>query len=150
MKKLLFLAFLLVAGVSVNAQTAKSCSKKCAKTCTKAAKAEGTATAATTQVASQMTEAQIAAESDENIKMKECSVSGTQSFYEKSVCSKSGSVSWNEVEYCTKSKKFTQVAAASMERSAEGKVIEDAKSTKKKACSKTCKKTCSKKKASTL
>ena len=152
MKKLLFLfSFLLVAGVSVNAQeTAKKCAKKCSKTCAKKASATAS-TASATQVAAAVTEAEIAANESEDIKMKECSVSGTKSYYQKSVCEKSGSVSWNAVEYCTKSKAFKKVASASMERDVEtGKTVDTSAKSAKKSCKKSCKKTCSKKAASSL
>jgi len=150
MKKLLFVfSFFLMAGMTLTAQTTakKSCSKSCAKTCTKSTAKASASTTAGTQVASQMTEAEIAAEGIEDIKVKECSVSGSKSFYQKSVCAASGNVSWDQVEYCTKSKKFTKVAAASMERDVEtGEKVEATAA--KKSCSKTCTKTCSKKKAS--
>ncbi len=126
MKKLMFVfSFLLMVGMTANAQSTgakKSCSKTCTKgqkkSCSKSAK---TATRADglTKVAAQMTEAEIAAEADQNIEKRVCSDSGTTSFYEKSVCAMSGSVSWSKVEYSADDKKFTQVAAASMERDTE-------------------------------
>lgn len=146
MKKLLFVfSFFLMAGMTLNAQTTeakKSCSKTCAKTCTKSAKT-ASVDASATQVASQMTEAEIAAEGSEDVKVKTCSVSGSKSFYQKSVCADSGNVSWDEVEYCTKSKTFTKVAAASMERDVE--TGETTTEPAKKECSKKCSKTCTKK-----
>jgi len=135
-----------MAGMTLNAQSEtakKSCSKTCAKTCSKSAKTANV-DADATKVASQMTEAEIAAEGVEDIKVKTCSVSGTKSFYQKTVAADSGDVSWDEVQYCTKSKKFTKVAAASMERDVE---VEASSSVKpaKKACSKSCAKKCAKK-----
>lgn len=145
MKKLIFVfAVLFMGAMSAQAQDTakKSCSKSCSKTCSKKASASADATA-TTQVASAFAEAEVAAKSNENIKVKECSTSGKKSFYEKSTCSTSGKVSWSEVEYCSKDKAFKKVAAASMERTADA----PAKKSDKKACcsKKDGKKSCSKK-----
>jgi hypothetical protein len=150
MKKLLFLmGFVLVAGLSANAQDAakKSCSKRCAKTCLKNSKTAMTSTDdATTKVASVIMTADAAAEADEMVQKRVCDKSGAVSFYQKSVCSHSGNVSWSEVEYCDKSQQFTKVAAASMERaSADDAAQTAAPAAKKKSCAKSCAKTCSKK-----
>ena len=153
MKKILFaLSFLMMVGVSANAQKA-ACSKSAsAKCCAKKKASTVDAETKTTRVASAMTEADVAADADENIKTRVCEVSGTKAYYQKSVCEKSGTVSWDEVQFCDKSKKFTKVAAASMEKDVEtGEVKTEAKA-KTKACSKgakSCAKTCAKKKSTT-
>ena len=106
----------------------------------------------TTRVASAMTEADIAAESDENISTRVCEVSGKKAYYQKSVCEKSGAVAWDEVQFCDKSKKFTKVASASMEKDVETGEVKSEKASKKacsKPCSKGAKKACSAKKTST-
>ena len=151
MKKILFaLSFLMFVGVAANAQAQKACSKKANAKCCASKKAATTSVdTKTTRVASAMTEADIAAEADENITARVCEVSGTKAYYQKSVCEKSGSVAWNEVQYCDKSKKFTKVAAASMEKDVETGEVKKMKA--KKQCSKgskaSCAKTCAKKKA---
>ena len=147
MKKILFaLSFLMFVGVSVNAQ--KACSKKAsAKCCAKKKASTTSADVKTTRVASAMTEADIAAEADENIKARVCEVSGTKAYYQKSVCEKSGTVAWDEVQFCDKSKKFTKVASASMEKDVETGEVKAVK----KQCTKGEKKACSaKKKASSM
>ena len=151
MKKILFaLSFLMMVGVAANAQ--KACSKKAnAKCCAK--KKTAAVDSKTTKVASAMTEADIAAEADENISTRVCEVSGTKAYYMKSVCEKSGAVAWDEVQFCDKSKKFTKVAAASMEKDVETGEVKEVKEAKTKSCKKTCTKgakaSCSKKKANT-
>jgi len=143
MKKILIaLSLFMMVGVAANAQ---KCTKGASKAC--CAK-KGTATAAKadaqTKVAAAVTEAEIAAEGNENIMTRTCAESGSKSFYQKSVCEKSGSVSWNQVEFCDKSKKFTKVASASMEKNVEtGEVTTPAK----KQCTKGDKKCCSKEEA---
>ena len=142
MKKILFFfAFLLMVGATAQAQTeGKSCAKKCdksAKACTKSAD---------TKVAAALTEAEIAADADETIQVRECAMSGAKSYYQKSVWASSGSVSWSEVEYCNKSKAFKQVAAASVERTVQEAAEAVPAETSKKSCSKTCAKTCASKK----
>lgn len=153
MKKLMFLCgFLLVAGLSANAQDAvkKSCKKTCAKTCTKKAAASTTADVLNddaTRVASVIMTAEAAADANEMVEKRVCDKTGAVSFYEKSVCAHSGSVSWAEVEYCTKSNKFTRVASASMERDASAaETAGTAKAAAKKSCKKSCAKTCASKK----
>ena len=123
-------------GVAANAQ---KCTKKAGKKCCakKAAAAASADTAPATRVASAMTEADIAAKADENISVRTCSMSGTTSYYQKSVCDKSGAISYSEVKYDGEAKKFTQVASASMEREADAPVA-------KKACTKGDKKCCKK------
>lgn len=155
MKKILFaLSFLMMVGVAANAQ--KACTKKeGAKCCASKKKASAEATTATsataTRVASAMTEADIAADSDENISARVCDVSGAKTYYMKSVCEKSGAVAWDEVKFCDKSKKFTKVASASMEKDVETGEVTDMKAekkAKKAACKKGAKSACCAKKKS--
>jgi hypothetical protein len=134
---ILALGLLMFASVSVNAQAcSKSAKKSCAATC---AKKEAKTADASTKVASAMSEADLAAETNENIEVRECAVSGAKSYYEKSVCEKSGSVSWNQVEYNTEDKAFSRVASASDEneimevRDGDVKAVSDVK---KACCSK--------------
>ena len=109
MKKLLFtLSVLLFVGVAAQAQS-KTCSKTCAKACE-------TAKASQTKVASAYMEADKIAAADENIQKRECAVSGTVSFYQKSTCETSGKVTWEEVEFDSDARKFTKVASASLEK----------------------------------
>ena len=109
MKKLLFaLSLFLFAGVAVQAQS-KSCSKACAKTCE-------SKKASTTKVASAYMEADKLASADESIERRECAVSGTVSYYQKSECAVSGKVAWDEVKFDKEAKKFTKVASASLEK----------------------------------
>ena len=81
MKKILIaLSLFMMVGVAANAQA-----KKCAKgaksaCCAKKASASTDATSAT-RVASAMTEADIAAESNENITARTCAESGSKSYY---------------------------------------------------------------------
>ncbi len=142
MKKVIMaLCLLMFAGVAVNAQ---SCSKKSKKACkATCAKKKAMKTAdAETKVLSAMADADVAAEADENIQIRECAVSGTKSYYEKSVCEKSGKVSWNQVEFDAENKVFTRVASASAD-SAMDAPIEEADATVKK-CTKAEKKACAK------
>ncbi len=121
----------------------KACCKKGAKKacCKKGAKGSCTKNAKTTSVKSSMTEAEIAAQNDENIEVRICEKSGKKSFYRKNVCPNSGKVSYEEVSYCTKSKKFTKVASAEMEAD-----VAPVKMAKKGSCSKDgAKKACCKK-----
>ena len=138
MKKLLFaLSFFLFAGVAVQAQS-KSCSKSCAKTCA----SKKTEKTSETKVASAYMEADKIAASDDNIQRRECTVSGTVSYYQKSECAVSGKVTWEEVEFNSEKKAFTKVASASMEKDpATGKVLEKAKCSAK--CTKADKAKCS-------
>ncbi len=145
MKKILFaLSFLMMVGVAANAQ--KACAKKAgAKCCAKKKAATTAVDTKTTRVASAMTEADILAESDENIATRVCEVSGTKAYYQKSVCEKSGTVAWDEVQFCDKSKKFTKVASASMEKDIETGEVKTVKA--KKKCKKGSKACCAKKKS---
>ena len=148
MKKIIVALCLLVfAGTSVNAQKCSKKSKKaCAATCAKK-KAAMKTSETETKVLSAMAEADVAAEADENIQVRECAKSGAKSYYQKSVCSKSGKVAWNEVEFDKEKKEFTRVASASAENDVE-KMVEDAipseAKTEKKTCSKAEKKACAK------
>lgn len=147
MKKLMFVfSLMLLAGMSANAQ---ACTKSKAKGCCakKAAMTKADAQNTDTRVASAMTEAEIAAEANENITVRTCAASGTKSYYEKSTCAASGTVSWNQVEFCSKSKKFTRVASASMEKSAEAAAPAKKQCTKgdKAKCTKGAKASCTKK-----
>ena len=142
MKKILFaLSFLMMVGVAANAQ--KACTKKAGAKCC-ASKKTAAVDAKTTQVASAMTEADIAAESDENISARVCEMSGSKAYYMKSVCEKSGSVAWDEVKFDGESKKFTKVASASMEKDVETGEVKEVKA--KKECKKGAKAACCSKK----
>lgn len=145
MKKILFaLSFLMMVGVAANAQ--KACTKKEGAKCC-ASKKTAAVDSKTTQVAAAITEADIAAEADENISTRVCEVSGTKAYYQKSVCEKSGAVAWDEVKFDDQAKKFTKVASASMEKDVETGEVKTAEA--KKECSKgSSKACCAKKKAS--
>jgi hypothetical protein len=143
MKKILFaLSFLMMVGVAANAQ--KACTKTAGAKCCASKKTAATAAVdtKTTQVASAVTEADIAAEADENIATRVCEVSGTKAYYQKSVCEKSGTVAWEEVKFDDQSKKFTKVASASMEKDVETGEVKA-----KKECTKGEKACCAKKKS---
>ena len=144
MKKILFaLSFLMMVGTAASAQ--KACTKKAGAKCC-ASKKTAAVDTKTTRVASAMTEADVIAESDENIATRVCEVSGSKAYYQKSVCEKSGTVAWEEVKFDDNSKKFTKVASASMEKDVETGAV---KATAKKECAKGAKAACcSKKKAS--
>ncbi len=140
MKKILIaLSLFMMVGVAANAQTAKCAKGAKSACCAKKASASADATPAT-RVASAMTEADIAAESNENITARTCAESGSKSYYMKSVCEKSGAVAWDQVNFCDKSKKFTKVASASMEKDAVTGEVKAAPA--KKACSKGAKSAC--------
>jgi len=123
----------MMVGVAANAQSCtKGANKKC---CAKKATASADAQVApATRVASAMTEADVAAEADANVTTRVCDVSGSKSYYMKSVCEKSGAVAWDQVEFCDKSKKFTKVASASMEKDVETGAVKNTSA--KKSCSK--------------
>lgn len=133
MKNLVLLfSFVIIGAFSANAQ---SCSKATAgKACCASKKASGTASASTSS------EADFAAEVDGNITKRTCEISGTTAYYQKAV-SENGNISWDEVQYDTNSKKFTKVAAASMEKDAvSGEVLKKdgkacCKGDKAKSCS---------------
>lgn len=173
---LLIMTFAMTAGFA-SAQ-AKTCSKAekaacaktctaaqkaaCAKTCTATQKAACAKTAAAavnvsdTQVLSAIAAADLAAENDENIERKECSMSGKVSYFHKSTCAASGKVSMNEVKYCSDSQAFVNASPSAVMSDKAAKVIKTAdtvdgkvqktSATKKKACCKG-KKACSKTKA---
>lgn len=147
MKKILFaLSMFMMVGVAANAQKcAKGANKAC---CAKKATAATTASdvAPATRVASAMTEADVIADQDENITARVCSMSGTKSYYMKSVCEKSGAVSWDEAQFCDKSKKFTKVASVSMEKNIETGEVKDTSVKAKKECTKGAKACCASKK----
>lgn len=145
MKKILFaLSFLMMVGVAANAQ--KACSKKAGAKCC-ASKKSAAVDAKTTSVASAMTEADVIAESDENITTRVCEVSGSKAYYQKTVCEKSGTVAWEEVKFDDEAKKFTKVASASMEKDVETGEVKTVKA--KKECAKGSSKACCAKKKST-
>lgn len=149
MKKILIaMSLFMMVGVAANAQACTKGEK--AKCCAKkgATSADASAVAPATRVASAMTEADIAAEGDVNISSRVCEVSGTKSYYMKSVCETTGNVSWEKADYCTKSKSFTKVASASMERDVDGTTTatEAAPAAKTKACSKGAASSCCSKK----
>ena len=137
MRKILFLfAFILIGGLTVNAQCTKSgaTEKACCAAKKGAASVDGKACAGSKVAsASVESEAEKAAASNDNIQKRVCETSGKVSFFEKSVCAHSGTVSWNEVEYNQTEKKFTRVASASMERNVN---TGEVKNTEPKACCK--------------
>ena len=167
MKKLLVLfAFVFTAGL-VSAQTTstkKHCTKAekiacakagktCDKTCEKACCSKASATAsAETKVASALSEADVAAKSDENIIRKVCDYSGSVSYYKKEVCEKSGKISMAEVQYDNDLKSFVNVSPEDVMADKEATAVKAASTSsdkvKKKACckGKKGKKSCSKSK----
>ncbi len=127
---ILFFSFVLLAGVTANAQ---ACSKSASasKSCCMSKKTAS----ATTSEASQATfaDADAALVNNENVTKRTCEISGATSYYQKSVCATSGTVSWEEVEFDANTKQFTKVASASMEKDpATGEKVK----TEGKACCK--------------
>ena len=100
--KHLFLLFsiLLVGSFSLNAQTCNK-SASAGKACCASKKTASVTTSGTdTKVASVVMEADAALEaSNGNISKRTCEMSGTTSYFEKSVCSTSGKISWDEVKF---------------------------------------------------
>lgn len=125
MKKILFVfSILLVTAVFAQAQDMKKSNLE---------SQESILEAAADDLADEPLEALMAADEDENIKVK-------TTFYRKTVCAKSGKVSWEEVEYCSKSKGFKSVAGKDKATCTKG----EKKCAKSKKCSKS-KKACCKK-----
>lgn len=148
MKQLVLLfAFVLTAGM-VSAQDAgvkKSCAKSCAKTCSKS-KASASLDSET-KVASALAAADLVAEKDGSIEKKVCDMTGSVSYYKKSVCEKSGSVKMTEVEFDADKNSFVNVSPKEMMAEKEGTAVKAASksadaSPKKKCCAgkKSCKK----------
>ena len=108
MKKLLFaLSLILLASAGINAQScSKGAKKSCKSTCEKKT-AQVESVSPDTQVAAAMSEAEMAAGNDENIEVRTCPMSGTKTFYQKSVNDSDGSVMWDQVEYNSENKSFT-------------------------------------------
>jgi hypothetical protein len=128
MKKiLLFAAFLMMAGVAVNAQS--DAKKSCDKPCTHSEKASSV------EVSTDASTALMAANKDENIEVKTCEDSGTVSFYRKDVCAQSGKVSYTEVEYQEADGTFA-VKASNEEK------VNTAPAVKKSSCSPSAKASC--------
>ncbi len=123
---ILFFSFVLFAVTSSNAQ---SCSKAAAGKACCAAKKSASASASTdnaVQIASMTNveaDAAVAA-SNGAITKRTCEMSGTTTYFEKSVCAHSGKVSWEEVQYDANKKAFTKVASASMEKDENGAKVE--------------------------
>jgi len=153
MKKSIFLfIFVLTAGflsAQTTAETAtkKSCAKTCAKTCT--SKAKMTSTEAQpeikvavadveteTRVASAISEADIAAEADENVERRQCDITGTVGYYSKKTCAVSGKVSYDEVVFDGETQSFVS----------SGLVKAATKEAKAKTCTKSKKACCASKK----
>jgi hypothetical protein len=111
MRNFLFLvAFMTLGLAGVQAQ---SCSKASeGKACCASKKSSATSSVSSTS------EADMAAAADANIQKRTCEMSGTTTYFQKSVCSASGNVSWEEVKFDAETKKFTKVASASMEKDA--------------------------------
>jgi len=149
MKKSIFLfIFVLTAGfLSAQTTAKKSCAKTCAKTCTSKEKMSSTEvqpeikvaianTDTETRVASAISEADIAAEADENIERRQCEITGTVGYYSKKTCSVSGKVSYDEVVFDGDSNSFVSA----------GQVKAATKESKAKTCTKSSKACCASKK----
>lgn len=141
MKKIIFLfAFVMTAGLMSAQTTAKTCAKSCAKTCafkaTTEVKVADVNTETQTRVASAISEADIAAEADENIERRQCEITGTVGYFSKKTCDVSGKVSYDEVVFDSESQSFMSV----------GQVKAATKEAKAKTCSKGKKSCCASKK----
>ena len=139
MKKIMLLsAFVLAAGLA----SAQSCSKSKAACAKKASTASVNVDEAS--VLSALAAADVLAETDESIVRKECPLSGSISYYKKSVCEKSGSVSMDEVQYDSEANAFVNLSPSEVMSDQEAKVIKTADTvdgkvqsagkSKKKAC----------------
>ena len=143
MKKLFILvAFVLSAGL-VSAQDAnvgKTCAKEGKVCCASKAKASASAD---TKVASAMSAADIAAEKDENIEKKVCDMTGSVSYFQKTV-GDAGTVQMTEVTFDEENSTFISTAEANTTsvKTAE----KSAEIGEKKACAKTGKSCCASKK----
>lgn len=125
---------MLIFGVAfVSAQ----CSKSATAGCCSSKKTADASTSDNTNIA-QLSAADVAAAADQTIQKRQCSESGTMTYYQKSVNAETGKVVWNEVKYDETSKKFTQVASVMMEKTTEGpKEVK-----KSEGCSKDATKSC--------
>ncbi|MFZ1750469.1 MAG: hypothetical protein WAU01_09765 [Saprospiraceae bacterium] len=126
----LLFSFVFVCSMSANAQACnKSASAGKACCASKSTASAQTPSTTDTKVASALMEADVAvAASNGAIMKRTCEMSGSTSYFEKSVCGTSGKVSWEQVEYDSDKKSFTKVASASMEKDENGAKVT------KKAC----------------
>lgn len=139
------MSFFLLVGMTVQAQSAKKgcCSKSAKASCSKdKAKASASVDTEIKEI-TEISEAEIAAQENENIQVKKCAVSGNVSFFERSE-DESGEVSWAQVEYDEEDKAFTRVASASVEKEVVVEVEKEGKKSKKACCSKGDKAGCAK------
>ena len=143
MKKIMLpSAFVQAAGLA----SAQSCSKSKAACAKKASTEASTASVNVDEasVLSALAAADVLAETDESIVRKECPLSGSISYYKKSVCEKSGSVSMDEVQYDSEANAFVNLSPSEVMSDQEAKVIKTADTvdgkvqsagkSKKKAC----------------
>ncbi len=146
---IVFFSLVLFVSFNANAQTCnKSASAGKACCASKKSASASTDTESSTKVASAVMEADAAvAASNGNITKRTCEMSGTTTYFEKSVCSTSGKVSWDEVIFDTNTKSFTKVASASMEKNENGEKVPAkacaGKSEGKACCKKDSAKSCS-------
>ncbi len=145
----LLFSFILVASFSSNAQCSKSASA--GKACCASKKTATSDVKSDTKVASFVMEADAAmVAANGAITKRTCEISGATSYYEKAVCSNSGKISWNEVQFDADKNSFTRVAAASMEKDANGNKVETkacaGSAAGKSCCKKDGAKACSSKK----
>ncbi|MBC7884234.1 MAG: hypothetical protein H7X99_02085 [Saprospiraceae bacterium] len=131
-------SFILAASLSSNAQTCTKSASAGKACCASKKMASASSSVSDTKVASAIMEVDEAiVASNGNVVKRTCEMSGTTSYFEKSVSSDSDKISWEEVKYDTDTKSFTKVASASMEKDANGaKVVTKACCAKKdgKAC----------------
>ncbi len=129
MKQIVFvLSFLVVGAFSAQAQCNKSASAS--KACCASKKTASATTESNTSMAAATAEVDAVLAQNEDIMKRTCEVSGTTTYYQKSV-STDGVVSWEEVAYDASTKSFTKVASASMEKDpATGEKVK----TEAKAC----------------
>lgn len=141
MKQLFFLfSFVLLASMSVNAQACNK-SASAGKACCASKKSASVSATEDTKVASALMEADaVIAASNGSITKRTCEMSGTTSYFEKSVCAVSGNVSWDEVQFDADKKVFTKVASASMEKDENGNKVETKSCAGKSAGKACCKK----------
>ncbi|MCE2788514.1 MAG: hypothetical protein LW630_01240 [Saprospiraceae bacterium] len=125
MKNVIFIfSMFLVFASSAQAQCSKAAAGKSCCAAKKSASASASAENGV-QIASFTMEAEAAvAASNGTITKRTCEMSGTTTYFEKSVCSQSGKVSWDEVKYDADKKAFTKVASASMEKDENGAKVE--------------------------
>jgi hypothetical protein len=126
MKHLLLLVSLV--SFTYFGSNAQSCQKapNAGKSCC-AAKKSTDASTSSTDVKSDMLVSEadaLVASSNGNITKRTCEMSGTTSYFEKSVCATSGKISWEEVKYDGGTKTFTKVASALMEKDENGTKVQ--------------------------